>query len=92
MLVHNQYNIQPGTYQHWKNKKLYVVTDLVTHLEDPEQHIMVEQTDPLVVYRDLEWNYELIGNTRKMVQKTYARRLSEFNELMEGGVKRFRPV
>jgi hypothetical protein len=92
MLVHNQFKLQPGTYQHWKNKSIYVVTAIVTHMEDHTTHHMVEQADPLVVYRDLEQAHAEIGGVKKQIIKVYARRLSEFTEVMEGGVKRFSPV
>jgi hypothetical protein len=89
----NEYDITPGVYVHYKGGK-YVVTDLITHLENSAKGQMEKLEDPLVVYRDLERPTGIVKDKRQAIQQVYARKLSEFTALViserhEQPVKRF---
>lgn len=85
----NEYDIEPGTYQHYKGG-LYVVVELVTHVDGPDGKMRLLD-DPLVVYRDL---VALTGHDIKGKPGTpyrrYARPLSEFSGYTNEGIKRFK--
>jgi hypothetical protein len=88
----NEFNIEPGTYQHYKGG-LYVVTDLLTHMDNPATGKMEPLTDPLVVYRDLEAIVKHVNGRPSRPHVRYARPLSEFTGMVvrdnEQPVKRF---
>lgn len=73
----NEYNLEPGVYQHYKGG-LYVVTDIVTHMDNPAIGKMDPLPDPLVVYRDVEAPVRHVNGKNQAVHQVYARPLSEF--------------
>jgi hypothetical protein len=88
----NEFNLETGTYEHYKGN-LYVVTEVVTHADNETTGKMEALADPLVVYRDLEPAMEHVNGRHQYVHKRYCRKLSEFKaEVMHNGekVKRFK--
>jgi hypothetical protein len=83
MLRINEYDIEPGVYRHYKNR-LYVVLDIITHMENKQKGKMEAIPDPLVVYRDLipMDGHDVKGKPNKTIHRTYARALSEFNAMV----------
>ncbi len=77
----NEYDLEPGVYQHYKGG-LYVVTDLVTHMDNPATGKMAKLQDPLVVYRDLQAIQRHVKGRVQMAHQVYARKLSEFNSMV----------
>lgn len=73
----NEFNLEPGTYQHYKGG-LYVVVQIVTHMDNPENGKMEALPDPLVCYRDLSPMARHINGRYQNVHQVYARPLSEF--------------
>ena len=73
----NEFNLTPGTYEHHKGS-IYVVTNVITHMEDEAKNKMVKLSDPLVVYRDLETPYEHVKGRHQKAHKVYALKLSGF--------------
>lgn len=91
MNLHNEYDLQPGVYRHYKGG-LYVVTDLITHMDNPANGHMDALADPLVVYRDIIPLVKHINGKNQMAHSRYARPLSEFRAMVthnEKLVKRF---
>lgn len=82
----NEYNLEPGVYQHYKGG-LYVVTELVTHMDDASG-AMAPLADPLVCYRDVQPIVKHVAGKPVPAHQVYARPLSTFFELVEGK-KRF---
>lgn len=74
----NEYNLEPGVYRHHKGR-LYVVTDIVTHMDNTAVGKMEPLPDPLVVYRDLEAPVRRVNGRNQSAHQVYARKLSEFN-------------
>jgi hypothetical protein len=90
----NEYNLEPGTYQHYKGG-LYVVLEIVTHMENDASKKMEPLSDPLVVYRDLTPVVRHVNGKPMAAHQVYARKLSEFTGTVskdENIVKRFRQV
>lgn len=90
----NEYDLQPGIYKHYKGD-LYVVIDIITHMENNAINKMELLTDPLVVYRDVVGipGHDIKGKPG-IPHKRYARALSEFTgDVIKDGVsiKRFIP-
>lgn len=73
----NEYNLEPGVYQHYKGG-LYVVTDIITHMDSPTVNKMEPLADPLVVYRDVEAPVRHVNGKKQSAHQVYARALSEF--------------
>jgi hypothetical protein len=67
----NEYNLEPGVYQHYKGG-VYVVTDLVTHMDNPTTGKMEPLQDQLVVYRDLETPVKHVLGKSKPAHQVYA--------------------
>lgn len=89
MLEHNQYEIKPGPYQHYKGG-IYIVENILTHHK--VEGVWTKIQDPLIIYRNLEAQYEAInGDKPVMVIKTYCRTFVEFHEVIDG-VPRFKPL
>lgn len=91
----NEY-IEPGTYQHYKGG-MYVVTEVVTHMENESIGKIEKMPMPLVVYRDLHAivEHDVNGKPVPTVHKRYARKLSEFEEIIihnDKSVKRFTKI
>lgn len=84
----NEFNLEPGVYQHYKGG-IYVVTDIVTHMDNPTGHMEALQ-DPLVIYRDIDAIVKHVNGKPRQAHQVYARPLSEFNALVDSGVKRFK--
>lgn len=90
----NEYNIKPGTYQHYKGT-IYVVTDVVTHMDNTTTGNMEPLPDPLVVYRDLTPIVKHINGRAQAAHQVYARPCSEFNAVVihnEKTIKRFTSI
>lgn len=85
----NEYSIEPGTYQHYKGG-IYVVTDLITHMDDVATGKMAPLADPLVVYRDLNPVVRHVEGRVQIAHQLYARPLSEFQSMTVDGQKRFK--
>ena len=89
----NEYDIEPGTYRHYKGG-YYVVLDIITHMENPAAGKMEAVANPLVVYRDLipMGGHDVKGKPGTP-HKRYARSISDFTATVkkEDGtmVKRF---
>lgn len=75
----NEFNLEPGVYKHHKGG-LYVVTDVITHMDNPTIGKMESLPDPLVVYRDLKAPVRHVKGRNQTAHQVYARTLSEFNE------------
>jgi hypothetical protein len=91
----NEFNLEPGAYQHYKGG-VYVVTDIITHMDNAKTGAMEPLQDPLVVYRDLTPVVRHVEGRRQMAHQVYARSLSEFTEMIHpsklapgAGPKRF---
>jgi len=87
----NEFDLEPGTYQHYKGG-LYVVTDLITHMDNPTTGAMEPITDPLVVYRDVIPVVRHVNGRAQQAHQVYARPLSEFIAMVDNAgisVKRF---
>lgn len=85
--------IEPGTYKHYKGG-LYVLIDVVTHMENPAKGKIERLEDPLVVYRDLTQivEHDANGKPTPTTHKRYCRSLSEFTQTIAHNgqsVKRF---
>lgn len=92
MIAKNQFNIEPGVYEHYKGG-LYVVETILTHMKNEEGGDWIKLQDPLVIYRNLEAQVESINGVSKYVIKTYARKLSNFTGTVvvdEKTIKRFK--
>jgi hypothetical protein len=77
----NEYNLEPGVYKHYKGG-LYVVTDLVTHMDNPATAKMEALPDPLVVYRDVTPVKRHVKGKPQQAHQVYARPLSEFTSMV----------
>jgi hypothetical protein len=89
----NEFDFEPGTYQHYKGG-IYVVTNIVTHMDNPEG-AMDALADPLVVYRDLIPIVKHVQGKPMAAHQVYARTLSEFTEMVthnNESVKRFTKI
>lgn len=91
----NEFGLEPGVYRHYKGG-LYVVTDVVTHMEavDVTQDAlnmgpMAELPDPLVIYRDVEPIKRHVNGKSTIAHQVYARKLSDFNGAAPTGEQRF---
>lgn len=87
----NEYNLEPGVYQHYKGG-LYVVTDIVTHMDNTAIGKMEPLPDPLVVYRDIEAPVRHVNGKSQAAHQVYARPLNEFTGTVDKNgeiVKRF---
>jgi len=87
----NEFNINPGVYRHHKGG-LYVVLDIITHMDNAAKGAMEPLADPLVVYRDLTALPGHVNGKPAVPHKRYARTLSEFIGTVQKGnaiVKRF---
>lgn len=82
----NEYNLEPGIYQHYKGG-LYVVTELVTHMDNSKGK-MEPLNDPIVCYRDLKSIPRHVNGKMQYPHQMYGRPLSSFFELVNGK-KRF---
>jgi hypothetical protein len=103
MLIKNQFKLEPGPYEHYKQNTdgshpIYVVESMVTHME--LNGVWTKLQDPLVVYRNLEpqWHETPTGGKTQLL-KHFARPFSEFTSMVNIGtpeepkmVKRFKPV
>ena len=91
MIYNNQFDLNPGVYEHYKGG-LYVVESILTHTKNEQGGDWIRLMDPLVIYRKLEPEYESInGGPKSMVVKTYARTLSNFKGEVEiEGIKQKR--
>jgi len=90
----NEFNLEPGTYQHYKGG-IYVVTDIATHMENPESQKMEPLLDPLVVYRDVEAIVRHVNGRLMVAHQVYLRKLSEFTATVshnDNVVKRFTKI
>lgn len=91
MNEHNEYNLLPGCYEHYKGG-LYVVCTMVTHMRGQNGKMELLQ-NPLVVYRDLMPAQRHINGKFLTVMQNYALPISEFSGIVkkEDGteVKRF---
>lgn len=85
----NEFNIEPGSYQHYKGG-IYVVTDLITHMDNAATGKMEPLQDPLVVYRDLIPVVRHVDGRVQQAHQVYARPLSEFSAMTVNGEKRFK--
>jgi hypothetical protein len=89
----NEFGIEPGVYEHYK-KGLYVVTDIITHMDNPNTGKMEAIPDPLVVYRDVTPVVRHVNGKAQTAHQVYARTLSEFTAIVPHNgknVKRFTP-
>jgi hypothetical protein len=84
----NEFNIEPGTYKHYKGG-LYVVTDIITHMDNASTGKMEALQDPLVVYRDVTRIKRHVNGKPKEAHQVYAIKLSEFTAIVKPGTKRF---
>lgn len=94
MNEHNEYNLKPGTWRHYKTG-LYVVFTMVTHMDNPATGKMELLADPLVVYRDLAPVMRHVDGKHIYAVQHYARPLSEFVATVEHNgtmVKRFEKI
>lgn len=94
MLEHNQFGIKPGTYEHYKGG-IYVVENILTHEKPIAEGAWTKMHDPLVIYRNLEQQFESVNGTKQYVIKTFARPLTEFLATVEidgVSVKRFKRI
>lgn len=95
MLAINQFDLTPGVYEHYKGG-LYVVRTVITHVRVEYNGEWERMQDPWVAYEHLEPQYESInGSEKKMVQRAYLRKLSDFTSdvEIEGKImKRFKLV
>lgn len=87
----NEYNVEPGVYKHYKGG-LYVVTDLVTHMDNVATGKMDPLQDPLVVYRDVTPIVRNVNGRAQAAHQVYAKALSEFTAIVEGKGRRFSQV
>lgn len=79
----NEFNVEPGTYEHHKGG-LYVVTGMLTHVEGPEGK-MITMEEPLVLFRDLEpIQHDVNGKITSNPLRIYGHKLSEFRMDMDG--------
>jgi hypothetical protein len=78
----NEFNIEPGVYQHYKGSH-YVVVELVTHMENAAVGKMEPLPDPLVVYRDLQVVMRHVNGKYQNAHQVYARAYSEFNGMVD---------
>jgi hypothetical protein len=88
----NEYNLEPGTYEHYKGS-IYVVTEIVTHMDNPETGHMEPLHDPLVVYRDVEPVVRHVNGRAQQAHQVYAHPLSAFAgtvQVDDRQVKRFK--
>lgn len=86
--------IEPGTYEHYKGG-IYVLLDVVTHMENQTKGKIEKLQDPLVVYRDLIPMVEHVEGKAIVPHKRYCRTLSEFKATVthDGkSVKRFKKI
>lgn len=84
----NEFDLEPGTYQHYKGG-IYVVVNLVTHMDNVETGKMEPLEDPLVVYRDLNGIPRHVNGHMMIPHQVYARKMSEFKGMASNGQKRF---
>lgn len=90
----NEYDLEPGVYQHYKGGK-YVVTDIVTHMDNPATAKMEPLPDPLVVYRDLTPIVKHVRGKAQQAHQVYAHSLAEFTGMVDHNkvkVKRFKKI
>ena len=90
----NEY-IEPGVYEHYKGG-IYVLLDVITHMENPSVGKIERLAEPLVVYRDLTQILEHDKNGKPCYpHKRYCRTISDFKAMvMHDGnsVKRFKKI
>ena len=84
----NEFNLEPGVYQHFEGR-IYVLTDIVTHMNDPITGHMEPLQDPLVIYRDI---VKQVDGKAYQAHQVYAQSLREFTGLVSPGVKRFKQL
>lgn len=77
----NEFNLEPGIYRHHKGA-LYVVTDLITHMDNPKGK-MAPLQDPLVVYRDVQAIVRHVKGRSQQAHQVYALPLSSFRTKFE---------
>jgi hypothetical protein len=90
----NEFGLEPGTYKHYKGG-LYVVTDIVTHMENPTNNKMAALADPLVIYRDVVAVVKHVNGKNQTAHQVYARTLSDFTATIQHdnkSIKRFTHV
>ena len=87
----NEFNLEPGVYHHYKGG-IYVVTDIVTHMDNPTIGHMEPLQDPLVIYRDIDAIVKHVNGKPSQAHQVYARPLSEFTGIVSIGVKRFKQL
>jgi hypothetical protein len=101
MNEHNQFSIKPGTYEHYKvntdgKHPIYVLENIITHRE--VNGVWTKFQDPLVVYRNLEPQYESINDAsgqKSLVIKTYQKPISEWLETTEVDgktIRKYKPI
>lgn len=95
MLEHNQFGLKPGAYQHYKGG-IFVVENVLTHQEEDPEGPFMKLQDPLVIYRNLEQQFETLnGGNPKQIIKTYSMPISLFmgNVMVSGElIKRFKAL
>lgn len=74
----NEFNLEPGIYSHGNG--LYVVMEIVTHLDNPATGKMEPIPDPLVVYRDIQPVVRHVEGRPQQVHEVYGKVLSEFKQ------------
>lgn len=83
MIYNNQFDLNPGVYEHYKGG-LYVVESILTHTKLEPGGDWQKLQDPWVIYRKLEPEYDSInGGPVQMVVKTYSNTLSRFKAMVE---------
>jgi hypothetical protein len=73
----NEFNLEPGPYKHYKGG-VYVVTTIITHVENDASKKMEPLADPLVVYHDVTPVVRHVEGKVQAAHQVYARKLSEF--------------
>lgn len=87
MLENNQFGIKPGPYKHYKGAT-FIVENILTHQEEDQEGPFIKLQDPLVIYRDLEYQFESLNGVKQLVIKTYSMPLSLFagNIMVDGNM------
>lgn len=80
----NEFNIEPGTYEHHKGV-LYVVIEIVNYMEGPDGK-MQRLTDPLVCFREVKQipGHEANGKPNANPHRVFALTISEFTKDIDG--------
>lgn len=86
MIEHNEYKVKPGVYEHYKinadgKHPVYVVENIGNWVQ--VHGVWTKLQDPLVIYRNLEHQFEEVNGKPTWVIKNFMRPLSEFTSTVE---------